>query len=120
MRIVSSQIEKRRAHKFSQMHERLSFEGFRISDDELGRTLLIKLRNNDIRKSNPKALIVLYNILNESIGYFIGESKGIPSGESDVFAVDLQFAPKGIYKAEIIADCCGEYLVSRKFMLAIK
>jgi len=120
MGIVSSQREKKRAQNFSQMYERLSFEGFRISDDGLGRTLLIKLRNNDLRRSYPIARIILYNILNESIGHFIGELKGIPGGESDVFAVDLQFAPKGIYKAEIIADCCGEYLVSRKFMLAIK
>lgn len=84
---------------------KLKFLKTRLLKEDKGRILQLDIENIGERLLRPALWAELYDEKGRSVGKFEGGKLGVYPSTSVRFRIDLSRAPKGTYKAMVVADC---------------
>ena len=98
----------------------LSFLSPRLIKDADGRFLHVAVENSGQRMLRPSLWAELYNEEGVYVGTFDGGKYRTYPGTSVRYTIDLSDAPRGNYKALVVADCGGEAVFGVTYTLKLE
>lgn len=96
---------------------KLKFLNTKLLKENETRTLQVDIENTGQRWLRPFLWAELYDDNGSYVGRFEGRIKRIYPGTSVRYKVDLSNAPRGKYKALVVADAGGDYIFGSNYTL---